>query len=481
MECSICTSKCKPHIQCPYCPDSDSIVCRSCGKTYLFNNYNTPQCMLCKTPWSLAVIETVLGKKFSKKIMNMQIDDFKQSQYKKLETQKVNLPAYEEIYKLINQQKELGDKIIALEDQYETVYDTLDILRNKPILSPTIIIKCPKLKCNGVISPETETCVDCGIDVCMSCGKKIPFKRVHRCKKDDIATIKLLKENTKSCPKCSTGIYRSEGCPQMFCTICHTAFDWNTLQIIKGAIHNPHYLELVLKGEIKEATEGITLSIFYRNSLKTLYPSKYSIYITAFFQMHNEEQDIEFTESSNDESDNNSSSESYIDDYLLNFSNVQSNERELDKPRANFLVGNITRDKLDNILTKAAKEYQKEKLDTEYNETLKLISDNVINTIYKMLLRMITKTKLWIKESEKKDPDSKSISSFYDALINFLVQYEDIAIFHKYTEKSFKILKKNVEKVNELGREYLRDAEIYEVCTYPYPFARFYTLINGDE
>lgn len=32
-------------------------------------------------------------------------------------------------------------------------------------------------------------------------------------------------------------------CRQMWCTQCHTAFDWETLEIEKYAIHNPHYYE----------------------------------------------------------------------------------------------------------------------------------------------------------------------------------------------------------------------------------------------
>jgi hypothetical protein len=33
----------------------------------------------------------------------------------------------------------------------------------------------------------------------------------------------------------------------MFCTDCHTAWDWNTQRVVNGVIHNPHYYEFLNK------------------------------------------------------------------------------------------------------------------------------------------------------------------------------------------------------------------------------------------
>jgi len=39
----------------------------------------------------------------------------------------------------------------------------------------------------------------------------------------------------------------AQNCSQMFCTDCHTAWDWNTQRVVTGVIHNPHYYEFLNK------------------------------------------------------------------------------------------------------------------------------------------------------------------------------------------------------------------------------------------
>jgi hypothetical protein len=104
--------------------------------------------------------------------------------------------------------------------------------------------KCPKNDCQGFLSANLK-CEICNSWVCSECReiKGTTRDADHECNADILESVKLLAADTKSCPKCSSMIYKIEGCSQMFCTECHTAFDWNTLRIATGVIHNPHYFE----------------------------------------------------------------------------------------------------------------------------------------------------------------------------------------------------------------------------------------------
>ena len=98
---------------------------------------------------------------------------------------------------------------------------------------------CPAEECRGFLSADWK-CGLCKIETCSKCH--VIKTGPHTCNPDDVETAKLLAKDTKPCPKCHTGIFKIDGCDQMWCTQCHTAFSWRT-GAIETHIHNPHYYE----------------------------------------------------------------------------------------------------------------------------------------------------------------------------------------------------------------------------------------------
>ena len=115
-----------------------------------------------------------------------------------------------------------------------------------PTKTVTYIQGCPVEGCKGLINKEKYKCSLCSKRICSKCRVSLKSKeeiKTHKCNKEDLKTVKLLKTDTKACPKCATNIYKISGCNQIYCVVCHIAFDWKTGRIETGTIHNPHYFE----------------------------------------------------------------------------------------------------------------------------------------------------------------------------------------------------------------------------------------------
>jgi hypothetical protein len=109
---------------------------------------------------------------------------------------------------------------------------------------------CTVTDCRGFINQDWE-CGFCKTKHCEKCGTIIETEHVdhvihvvHVCNKKNVKSFEFIKKNSKSCPSCNVNISKIDGCSMMWCTMCKTAFDWETLNISNTThIHNPHYFE----------------------------------------------------------------------------------------------------------------------------------------------------------------------------------------------------------------------------------------------
>ena len=173
-------------------------------------------------------------------------------------------------YPLINTNNEL-----VLRKQFSDFSKEIVLLneRKNKLLSGSnkdklkFIRNCGKTTCKGLLSTKW-ICGTCKTKYCKHCGEEKGIandseiidnedneekeemtttidetKSGHICDPNLVETMKSIQKETKSCPKCGINIFKIEGCNQMWCINCHTAFDWNTRRIEAGRIHNPHYYD----------------------------------------------------------------------------------------------------------------------------------------------------------------------------------------------------------------------------------------------
>jgi len=202
--------------------------------------------MFCKINWNNEFVHN----NFEKKYINNDYKDHRENILYEIELSM--LPATQPYVEKQLKVEEIRSEIDILYEEKRNLDIKINNKHNEIVKinnSDTVerkryVRKCPKNDCQGFLSSQLK-CELCSSWVCSECReiKGTDKNTEHECNKEILESVKLLNNDTKPCPKCSSMIYKIEGCSQMFCTECHTAFNWNTLRIDTGVVHNPHYFE----------------------------------------------------------------------------------------------------------------------------------------------------------------------------------------------------------------------------------------------
>ncbi len=105
----------------------------------------------------------------------------------------------------------------------------------------TFVMRCPLDTCQGFVGTNWK-CGLCEAKFCEDCGERVGAEG-HACDPDTASTHRAMRKEAKPCPKCAAMISKIDGCDQMWCTQCQTAFSWRTGEIETNHIHNPHYFQ----------------------------------------------------------------------------------------------------------------------------------------------------------------------------------------------------------------------------------------------
>ena len=259
-DCNICCEKFNKtnhsKVSCNYC---ELETCRTCIQKYLMEITTDAHCMQCKNIWNREFIDSACTKHFRNKNLKTHRENIL------FEREKCFLPDAQTIASKRKIKKNLIDennkKIKQLRDELyllERKNEEIRMQHEEPeaiVERRKFVRKCPVTECRGFLSTQWK-CELCDNKICHECNEIKNDE--HVCEPGAVETMNLLKKDTKACPNCGTMIFKISGCPQMWCPDCHTAFNWNTLHIEKGVIHNPHFFEFQrLGGNINRANGDI--------------------------------------------------------------------------------------------------------------------------------------------------------------------------------------------------------------------------------
>lgn len=116
------------------------------------------------------------------------------------------------------------------------------------------VCKCPVSDCRGSVRKDTWQCAMCAAVVCKDCRERVAAAG-HECDTAILANVRAIEADirsgdTKPCPACFALVSRKWGCNHMWCTHCHTAFDFASGAKLRGYFHNPEHADWVEKNRI---------------------------------------------------------------------------------------------------------------------------------------------------------------------------------------------------------------------------------------
>lgn len=276
MNCNVCTERynrtSRRKVVCSSC---EYECCALCLEKYLEVSRNQPQCMQCHRPWNHQYVNETFGASVVKRI-----NDAKKEML--FEEQKGLFPHTQEYIRLTKEYNSVSDELKRMGDLMKDIkikmtamsrrqavvgrlkhriqidflrycnrttrtYVNVDPITQEEVVAEKVyyIRPCGKEDCKGFITNK-GVCGLCRTEYCKKC--MVEKSADHVCDENDVLSVEQIKKDSKPCPSCSTLIYRIDGCADMFCVSCFTAFNWNTLRIDRNGNSNPLYYRWIREG-----------------------------------------------------------------------------------------------------------------------------------------------------------------------------------------------------------------------------------------
>lgn len=277
-DCPICaapyTAQVRKPVACGYC---DFAACNVCCKKYLTEGTLDAHCMNCRRAWNDEFIDMNFTRAFRTGPYKTHRESvLLEREMSLLPTRQPRVEAAVKCNEVHEQLRGVHKQLLELESLRSKILRDSSYLNIRlarftaekegrappawtltegergtgapPTERAKFIMKCPASECRGFLSTAYK-CGTCQMWACPDClvVKGAEKDAEHACDPGQKESVALIIKESKSCPKCGERIGKIDGCDQMWCTECHTAFSWATGQEVNGVIHNPHYYEFLRK------------------------------------------------------------------------------------------------------------------------------------------------------------------------------------------------------------------------------------------
>lgn len=238
-ECSVCCSECKEtkKVECPGC---NYKVCVPCQK-----QYGKVECMDCRSLFATTFAVSVLGAKFVHETAKQTVlSELMVQQRRELETVG-DLVTWTKQCREIKKSQRFGVRVRLTRGGETTSLPVKPVRFVRHVTCP-----CPVNDCRGAVIQSM--CNVCRTAVCTEC--LCITSDHHTCDPSTLESVREIRANTKPCPRCSSLIFKTEGCDHMHCTNCNTHFSYNHLTILTSTT-NYHYRERLIRGGLHRMEE----------------------------------------------------------------------------------------------------------------------------------------------------------------------------------------------------------------------------------
>lgn len=261
----VCTTCCEDFnttirrsLKCPLCK---ALICVKCMTNYT-RLKGQVVCTSCNVPWDNEFVNQVMPRAFVTKEyklvrqrvlfdreMELMPDTQVVAQAELLRRDMAQRISAAKVQKknMLDKVASINTQIVEMEESY--VQHATTVSGGSHVLPVAAVAsQCPNDCCTGYLVLDTKdsshlVCGMCDTHVCNACMEVTELGSEHTCTGDIVDSVVRIRNECRQCPKCSIMVYKTDGCDQMWCTQCHTAFSWNTGRQDHGPIHNPHWYE----------------------------------------------------------------------------------------------------------------------------------------------------------------------------------------------------------------------------------------------